>query len=280
MICRVLFQIFLNISFTVPKGGIVGFIGENGAGKSTTIKLLLNIIKKDAGVIEILDKNYLDVDIRNDIGVVFDDCVIHNALYAKDINRIFDRIYQNWDKDLFDSLLTKFRLPKNMPIGSFSRGMKTKFSVICALSHHPKVLILDEVTSGLDPAMRADLLDLFLDFIQDEDHSIFFSTHIISDIEKVADYVLLIHNGAIIFQESKEDLLCKYGIARCYTSQFSELDAADYIAFEKTPHSVNCLIKNKENFRERHPEIIIDDASIEEIMLFYIKGEADERINN
>lgn len=158
--------------------------------------------------------------------------------------------------------------------------MKTKFSVICALSHRPKVLILDEVTSGLDPAMRAELLDLFLNFIQDEDHSIFFSTHIISDIEKVADYILLIHDGAIIFQESKEELLSKYGIARCYTSQFSELDATDVIAFEKNTHSVNCLVKNKENFRERHPEIIVDDASIEEIMLFYIKGEADERINN
>ena len=221
-----------------------------------------------------------EFDIRNDIGVVFDDCVIHNALYAKDINRIFSRIYRNWDKDFFYSLLIKFRLPKDLPIGFFSRGMKTKFSVICALSYRPKVLILDEVTSGLDPAMRAELLDLFLNFIQDEDHSIFFSTHIISDIEKVADYILLIHDGAIIFQESKEELLSKYGIARCYTSQFSELDATDVIAFEKNTHSVNCLIKNKENFRERHPEIIVDDASIEEIMLFYIKGEADERINN
>lgn len=261
-----------NISFRVPRGRIVGFIGENGAGKSTTINLILNEIQKEAGKIEILGVDHTNNSIKNEIGVVFDECNFHEIFTAKDIGKILGGIYSGWDNNVYYEYLKRFHIPTDKSVGSFSKGMKMKLSIICAISHHPKLLILDEATTGLDPVVRDEVLDLFLDFIQDEEHSLFFSSHIISDIEKIADYVILIHQGKIIFEEQKDTLIYRYGIAKCRQDQFAELSKDEYLISRKTNVCTECLVSDKESFRKKHKNIMVDNAALEEIMLFYIKG--------
>ncbi|MBY2478662.1 ABC transporter ATP-binding protein [Clostridioides difficile] len=261
-----------DISFRVPKGRIVGFIGENGAGKSTTINLILNELEKDAGKIEIFGVDNTTYSIKNDIGIVFDECNFHEVFTAKHIGKILSGIYTSWDDTLYQYYLEKFNLPFKKPIGSFSKGMKMKLSITCAIAHKPKLLILDEATTGLDPVSRDEILDLFLEFIQDEEHSIFFSSHITSDIEKIADYVVLIHKGKIVFEEQKDNLIYNYGIIRCGKEKFKTISQDDYLICRQTNVSIECLVDNKETTRRKYKDVIVDSATLEDIMLFYIKG--------
>lgn len=262
-----------HVSFQVPKGRIVGFIGENGAGKSTTISLILNELKKDSGEIEIFGKHYADRSVKEEIGVVFDECNFHDVFTADNIEKILSGVYKSWDSALYHQYLKRFKLPSNKPVGSFSKGMKMKLSILCALAHRPKLLILDEATTGLDPVVRDEILDLFLEFIQDEEHSIFFSSHITSDIQKIADYVILIHQGKIIFEEQKDDLVYHYGIVKCGKEKFASISPEDYIIHRTTKVSTECLVRNKEAVKRKYRNIIVDNATLEEIMLFYIKGD-------
>lgn len=262
------------VSFQVPKGRIVGFIGENGAGKSTTIRLILNELKKDGGEIEIFGRDYREVALKEDIGVVFDECNFHDVFTAANLEKILSGIYKSWDSGLYRRYLERFQLPGSKPIGSFSKGMKSKLSIVCALAHRPRLLILDEATTGLDPVVRDEILDLFLEFIQDEEHSVFFSSHIISDIQKIADYVILIHRGKIIFQEQKDDLVYRYGILKCGRERFAAVSSGDYIIRRETAMGVECLVPDKEEARRRYRDCIVDNATLEDIMLFYIKGGA------
>lgn len=218
----------------------------------------------------------MNSSVKNEIGVVFDECNFHEFFTAQNMAKIFSGVYSTWDNSLFTSYMKKFNVPFSKPIGSFSKGMKMKLSIICAMAHRPKLLILDEATTGLDPVVRDEILDMFLDFIQDEEHSVFFSSHIISDIEKIADYVILIHQGKIVFEKEKDDLIYQYGIIRCEKSQFSKIDSEDYIISRKTNVSVECLVPNKEKARRKYKDIVVDNASLEEIMLFYIKGGSNE----
>lgn len=261
-----------HITFQVPKGRIVGFIGENGAGKSTTIRLILNEIKKDSGTIETFGVDHTCPAIKKEIGVVFDECNFHELFTVQNIEKIFSGIYPTWDPVFFMEYLKKLKIPLSQPIKAFSKGTKMKLSILCAMAHKPKLLILDEATTGLDPIVRDEILDLFLDFIQDEEHSIFFSSHITSDLQKIADYVILIHQGKIIFQEQKDDLLYNYGIIRCEKDQFSAIAPEDYTAFRKTNVSVECLTRDKKTIQKKYRDLLVDNASLEEIMLFYIKG--------
>lgn len=265
-----------NVSLQVPKGRIVGFIGENGAGKSTTINLILNELKRDSGTVEILGTDIWDNSVKKEIGVVFDECNFHESFTAQNMARIFSGVYRTWDDSLFTSYMKKFNVPFSKPIGSFSKGMKMKLSIICAMAHRPKLLILDEATTGLDPVVRDEILDMFLDFIQDEERSIFFSSHIISDIEKIADYVILIHQGKIVFEEQKDTLIYQYGIIRCEKKQFADIQPEDYIISRKTNVSVECLVRDKEAVRRKYRNLVVDSASLEEIMLFYIKENLKE----
>ena len=261
-----------HISFQVPAGCIVGFIGENGAGKSTTINLILDQLQLDEGEIRILGEQNHSYLRKENIGVVFDECKFHSVLNAKDIAKILSGSYKTWDMNLFKEYMKRFNIPFDKSIEQFSKGMKMKLSIICALSHRPQILILDEATTGLDPVVRDEILDIFLEFIQNEKHSILFSTHIISDIQKVADYVILIHNGKIIFEEKKDDLIYNYGIIRCKKSEFNAISPDDYVCCRETSLSGECLVHDKEVAKRRYPNLIIDNASIEDIMLFYIKG--------
>ena len=263
-----------HVSFRVPKGRIVGFIGENGAGKSTTINLILNELKKDGGEIQLFGRENTASSVKENIGVVFDECNFHDVFTALDIEKVLSGVYKSWDGNLYRQYLEKFQIPLKKPIGTFSKGMKMKLSIICAMAHKPKLLILDEATTGLDPVVRDEILDLFLEFIQDEDCSIFFSSHITSDIQKIADYVILIHQGKIVFEEQKDDLIYHYGIAKCGKEKFASISPEDYIVHREGSLSMECLVRDKEAMRRKYADIVIDHATLEDIMLFYIKGGA------
>ncbi len=261
-----------HVSFQVPKGRIVGFIGENGAGKSTTINLILDELKRDNGQIQIFGKENTISAVKEDIGVVFDECNFHDVFNVSDIEKILSGVYKSWDSNLYRQYLKKFKIPERKQIGSFSKGMKMKLSIICAMAHKPKLLILDEATTGLDPVVRDEMLDLFLDFIQDEECSIFFSSHITSDIQKIADYVILIHQGKIIFEEQKDDLVYNFGIVKCGREKFASISPDDYIIHRVTNVSIECLVRDKEAIKRKYKDIVVDNATLEDIMLFYIKG--------
>lgn len=261
-----------HVSFRVPKGRIVGFIGENGAGKSTTINLILNELKKDGGEIEIFGKNYTGCALKEEIGVVFDECNFHEVFTADNMEKILSGVYKSWDSGLYGQYLERFRIPRKKPVGALSKGMKMKLAISCALGHRPKLLILDESLSALDPMVRDEILDLFLEFIQDEEHSIFFSSHIISDIQKIADYVVLIHQGRVIFEEQKDDLIYRYGILRCGKERLASISPEDYIMHRTTAVSEECLVRDREAVKRKYKDVIVDNAALEDIMLFYIKG--------
>lgn len=263
-----------NVSFSLPKGMIMGLIGENGAGKTTTIKAILNLIKKDGGKITLLGKDSCEgKETHEAIGVVFDENKFHEGLTPEQLGNIMKNIYKNWDMPLYDSYLARFNLPADKKIKDYSRGMKTKLAISVALSHHPDLLILDEATSGLDPVVREDILDIFLEFIQDENHSILISSHTISDLEKIADYITFIHQGSIEFTTSKDELLEDIGILKTSEDIIEEIPEEYIIRIRKYPLSTEALIKNRKDFIKAYPDLVVDYPTIEEIMLFYIKGE-------
>lgn len=259
-----------HINLNLPTGSILGFVGENGAGKSTTIKLILDTMKRQEGSITVLgeDNLTLSAKTKENIGVVFDDCCFPEVMNLKNVNQAMKGIYKQWDSSLFYQYAKKFRLPETKSIKDYSRGMRMKLSIACALSHHAKLLILDEATSGLDPVVRDEILDVFLEFIQDESNSIFISSHIISDLEKICDYICLIHDGHILFSEPKDDLLETYGILKCSDSDFTHVPKDAVIGYRKNQFGVEALVKK----RLVSNQSIIDPATIEDIMLFYIKG--------
>lgn len=264
-----------DVNLLLPKGSIMGFIGENGAGKTTTIKLILNQLKSDAGTISILGYDHIrdEKKLKGEIGVVFDESYFHDNIKPKHISKIMEHIYRNWDREMFSHYLKAFHLPENKIIKDFSRGMKMKLSLATALSHHPRLLILDEPTSGLDPVIRNEILDIFLDFIQDEEHSILFSSHITSDLEKVADYITFLHEGKILFSESKDDLLADYGMLLCGSADFSSVDKGDIIGHRENRFGHEMLIRNKDRMAKKYKGFTIDSVTIEDIMLFYVKGD-------
>lgn len=263
------------VSFSVPCGTIVGLIGENGAGKSTTINAILGLINRDSGNIELLGKEDTQSDdsIRNQIGVVFDGNNYPNILSAQKLNRVLKKIYRAWDENKFFSLLNKMSLPTDKKIKEFSKGMKMKLSIAAALSHNSRLLILDEATSGLDPVVRDDILDLFLEFVQDENNSILVSSHITSDLEKVADYIVFLHKGKVVFCKSKDELRYQYGIIRCGAAQFDTIDKDEIIAYRKRDYEWEVLIADRKKAQRKYPKAVIDPATIDEIMLLYVKGE-------
>lgn len=264
-----------NINIELPKGMIMGFIGENGAGKTTTIKSILNVINRDSGEIKIfgLDNKESERKIKEDIGVVLDDSFLSEYLNPSDINKIMKNIYKNWDEKLYFKYIEDFKLPKEKMSKEYSSGMKMKLKIAVALAHHPKLLILDEPTSGLDPVARNEILDIFQEFIQDEEHGVFVSSHITSDLEHIADYITFINNGEIIFTKTRDDLLENYGIVKCSEEQFKKIDKNDYIKYKKNKYEYDVLIENKYEFKKNYDISVIDKPSLEDIMLIYIKGE-------
>ncbi|WAW14060.1 ABC transporter ATP-binding protein [Peptostreptococcus equinus] len=257
------------VSLSIPKGTIVGYIGQNGAGKSTTIKLLLGLLRKDSGEIRILDEeNPNNVEIKDKLGVVFDDLLVSEEMTLIDVEKFCSRVYSQWDKNLFYKLIEKFNLPQKKIIKNYSRGMKMKLSMGIALSHNAELLILDEATSGLDPIVREEILDLLLDFMQDENHTILMSSHILSDLEKVADYIAFIHNGKILFIETKDELKENYGICTLSNEEVNNIDEEAIIGRRVHFFGQELLVK-----KNLIPDgIELQKPSIEDIMIYFVKG--------
>lgn len=263
-----------NISFAVPKGTIMGLIGENGAGKTTTINAILNLIDKDNGTVTFWgEKLSSSNQLKEDIGVVFDDINFYETLTPFKIGKIAHAAYKQWDDFLYQDYLKRFQVPLDKEIKTMSKGTKMKLSIAVALSHKPKLLILDEATGGLDPVMRDEITDIFLDFIQDENHSVLISSHITADLEKVADYITFIHQGKVVFCKSKDELRYYYGIIRCGAATFNQIDKTEIIACQKDNYQWNVLVADKEKAARKYKNAVIDDATIDDIMLLYAKGE-------
>jgi len=263
-----------HVTFSIPYGSIMGFVGENGAGKTTTIGCILNTISKDGGTIKLFGKELSDADteLREKIGVVYDGDNFPAHWTAEQLSHVMQGLYKNWDSALFRKYLEDFRLLPKQKIKHYSRGMTMKLAVAAALSHHPQLLILDEATSGLDPIMRDDMLDVFLDFMQEEDHSILLSSHITTDLEKVADYITFIHNEKLIMTATKNDLMYNFAVMRCKESQFLELDPSDILAYRKRDFQTDVLVANGKEAERKYRGSIVGHVSIDEIMLLLVKG--------
>ena len=260
-----------NLNLTLQSGCIMGLIGENGAGKSTTIKLILNILRKDNGSITILGKdNEENIALtKEDVGVVMDEAGIPECLTALQVSKVMKYTFKNWDDAEYRRLLAKLSLPDNKPFKDFSRGMKMKLGIAIAMSHRAKLLLLDEPTSGLDPVVRDEVVEMFSDFTRDENHSILISSHIVSDLEKLCDYVAFIHQGKLLLCEEKDELLSKYWIIHCTIEQLSELDNERVKYKKETPYGVEIMMR-----RADIPEgFKITPISIEELFVFMVKEE-------
>ena len=258
-----------NLNLTLPQGYIMGLIGENGAGKSTTIKLILNMIRRDSGIITILGKDNRD-NIRlskEDIGVVLDEVGIPACLNAKQVNKVMKNTFRNWDERLYSEYLQKLAIPLNKRFEDFSRGMKMKLGIAIALSHHAKLLLLDEATSGLDPVIRDEILDIFSEFTRNEEHAILISSHIVSDLEKICDYIAFLHQGKLLLCEEKDLLKAKYGIIHCTKEQLAEIDPKAIKGKKENPYGVEAIV-----LRTAIPVgMAISPIDIEQLFIFMAK---------
>lgn len=264
------------ISFSLPYGSILGFVGENGAGKTTTIGCILNTLRKDSGTVKLFGKEMGDgdTDIREKIGVVYDGDNFPGYWTAGQLSKVMAGLFRNWDQPLFQKYLEDFQLPPKQKIKCYSKGMTMKLAIAAALSHHPELLILDEATSGLDPVMRDDMLDVFLEFVQEENHSILLSSHITSDLEKVADYITFIHKGRLILTAPKDDLVYRYAVMRCRESQFQAVDREDVLAYRKRDMQIDVLVADGREAQRKYKDVVVDHTSVDEIMLLLAKGES------
>ncbi|WP_432650975.1 ABC transporter ATP-binding protein [Huintestinicola sp.] len=266
-----------NISFNVPKGSIMGFIGQNGAGKTTTIRSLLNIISIDEGEIKLLGLDHLrnETEIKERISVVFDELPFHDVLSAKDMARIFEGIYPRWDNAVYTQYLERFGLPMKKKIGEFSKGMKMKLQIACALSHNAELLVMDEATTGLDPVVRDEILHIFMEYLQDGERSILMSSHITSDLEKIADSVIFIDKGRLLISGYKDDILESHGILKCDRSELGNIAPEDIVSIRMNTYGAEVMLRDRQSASYKYSGAIIDPASLDDIMLYYVHK--DER---
>ena len=261
-----------DISFTLPRGCILGLVGENGAGKSTTIKLIMNVLQPDRGEITVLGSSNTAPEffnLKQDIGVVLDEATFPAVLNAKQLGKVMAGIYTRWDDALYRSYLQRFQLPEKKKFKDFSRGMKMKLAIAAALSHHPKLLILDEATSGLDPIVRDEILEIFSDFTRDPENAVLISSHIVSDLEKLCDYIAFLHQGQLLFCQEKDALLERYGIVTCTREQLADLPENAVVSVRANPYGVQALVERKSVSSVFAPE----KPTMEDIILYMVKGE-------
>lgn len=260
-----------NLNLTLPKGYIMGLVGENGAGKSTTIKLILDIVHKESGSITVLGRDNGDKFelTKEDIGVVLDEVGFNQLFTAKEVNKILSAAYKNWNSDAFYGYLKRFSVPADKKFKELSRGMKMKLGISAALSHGAKLLILDEATNGLDPVVRDEITDILMEFTRNEEHSILISSHIVSDLEKVCDYIAFIHNGKVILCEEKDRLHEDYAVINCSKEQLSGMNPSSVIGIRQSAYGVTAAVKKSEIPSDTQSMPI----TIEELFVFMVKGE-------
>ena len=262
-----------HMNLTLPGGCIMGLVGENGAGKSTTIKLILNMIHRDGGSISILGRDNVTEmqSLKEDIGVVLDEVGLPECLNRRQVGNIMALTFKNWDSDYFEALCVKLGVPDQKKFGEYSKGMKMKIGIAVAMSHHPKLLILDEATSGLDPVVRDDVLDFLNDFTRDEDHAVLVSSHIVSDLERICDYIAYIDQGSLKLYEEKDCLIEQYGILKCSKEELKEFDEQAVKGVRENPYGVEALVD-----RSKMPkDYETDMATLEEIIVFLSKGQEE-----
>jgi ABC-2 type transport system ATP-binding protein len=265
-----------NIGFSMEKGCIMGFIGPNGSGKTTTIKLIMNILKKDGGEIKVfgLDNIKHEKEIKNRIGFVYDENCFYEELSVDEMKRVIASFYKNWDENAFKSYLKKFSLPQDKKIKELSRGMKMKYSLAIALSHKAELLIMDEPTSGLDPLVRSELLEVLADVVQDENRGVFFSTHITSDLERIADYITFINNGSIVFSDTKDEIMENYGLVKGPAELLDADTRKHFIGIKETRFGFEGLVSDKYNAKRVFGDkIIIEKPALDDIMVYISRGE-------
>lgn len=261
-----------SVNLSVTKGGICGFIGQNGAGKTTTISLILDIIKRDAGEIRVFGENILDnpIAIKERIGVVFDEMGFHDFMTAVQISKMMANIYKNWNEEVFFNYLEKFSLPKKKRCGAFSRGMRMKLQIAVAMSHGAELLIMDEPTSGLDPIVRNEILQIFQEFVMEENHTILLSSHITTDLERIADEVVFINKGKIVLAGNKDEILETHALLKCKKNEIDRIDAEDIISTRASAFCTEVLVADRELCEKKYPKMSIEQTSLEEIMIFYV----------
>ncbi|NLG25036.1 MAG: ABC transporter ATP-binding protein [Clostridiales bacterium] len=259
------------VSLTLPSGCIMGLVGENGAGKSTMIRLIMNAVARDGGTVKVLGIDNRGAEFtaaKNDIGVVLDEAYFPEVLNARNVGSVMRRTYRNWDDNCYRGYLKRFDLPDRKLFKDYSRGMKMKLAIAVALSHRPKLLILDEATSGLDPIMRDEMLDLFNDFTRDESHSVLLSSHIVSDLEKICDYIAFLHKGQLMLCEEKDALLTEYAVARLPEARLADLPEDAVVGVRRGAYGVEALVLKSKTA----PSFQVEHATLEEIILFHAKG--------
>ena len=260
-----------DVSFNLEEGTIMGLIGRNGAGKTTIIKAIMDLIKIDSGEIQVFGTK-LTKEAKEEIGIVFDDGFFSEQYNAKQIGNILKGIYKNWDGEKYNDYLIKMNLPDDKLIKDFSRGMQMKLSFAIAISHNPRLLILDEPTSGLDPVFRAEILDMFMEFIQDERNSILISSHITTDLEKIADYITFIDDGEIIFSKEKDEFIYSYGICKCTLKDLYEIDKKYIVKYIQNSNHIEIIIDNIEEFKREYPNLLIEKINIDDYMVIFTTG--------
>ncbi|MBR5666683.1 MAG: ABC transporter ATP-binding protein [Lachnospiraceae bacterium] len=261
------------VSFSVPKGTVCGFIGQNGAGKTTTIRLILDSVQRDGGTITMFGQEVIpgkSDSLREDVGVVFDEMGFHEFLTPKQIDKIMKHVYKNWNSELFFIYLTRFGLPSGKKCGDYSRGMRMKLQIAVALSHDAKLLIMDEPTSGLDPIVRNEMIQIFREFVLEEDHTILLSSHITTDLEKIADEVVFIEGGRIVLSGNKDEILMKHGLLKCKKEDADKISDSFAVYREIDDFHAEILVNDRESCSKLYPNAVIEPATLEEIMIHYV----------
>lgn len=261
-----------NLNFKLPQGAICGLVGENGAGKSTTIRLLMDALRPDSGEISVLGVDTRSPEfqqVKEDVGVVMDEAYFPETLNARQVGSIMADTYARWNAETYDGFIRRFDLPLAKAFKNYSRGMTMKLAIAVALSHNPRLLVLDEATSGLDPIVRDEILEIFSEFTRNAEHSILISSHIVSDLEKLCDYIAFLHKGRLRFCVEKDALRDEYGIVSCTKAQLAELPDEAVCGVEKSPYGVRVLVKRK----LITSALQMDRPSIEDVILFLVKGE-------
>jgi ABC-2 type transport system ATP-binding protein len=267
-----------NISLSMEKGYIMGFIGPNGAGKSTTIKLIMNLLRKDAGEILVFGKDNIrhEKEIKNRIGFVYDENYYYEELTPLQMKRVFAPLYKNWDDNAFTNYMRRFELPLNKQIKDLSKGMKMKYSLAIALSHNADLLIMDEPTSGLDPIVRRELLDILTSVSREEDKGVFFSTHITSDLDRVADFITFINEGKVVFSSAKDDILENYCLVKGANGLIGEEEKKNIIGIRENRFGFEGLAMDRKNIRKMLGEsIVIEKPTLDDIMLYFARRNQD-----
>ncbi|MGB4505309.1 MAG: ABC transporter ATP-binding protein [Syntrophaceticus sp.] len=265
-----------NISFTLEKGYIMGFIGPNGAGKTTTIRLIMNLIRRDSGEIKVfgLDNIKDELDVKDRIGFVYDENHFYDELSIMEMKKIIAPFYSRWDNSVFKDYLDRFELSPRKKIKDLSRGMKMKFSLVIALSHHADLFLLDEPTSGLDPIFRSELLDILAEIIQDENKSILFSTHLTTDLDKIADYITFINRGELVFSEAKDTIMERYALVKGDNELLDEELKREFVGINQNKYGFTGLTRDVHRAHQVFgSSVLIEKASLEDIMLYTVRGE-------